>query len=207
MLRRPFQSRPPCILSLGRLASTYSRTPTSRQNAVRALANSLVIHGLTGGANSSTPPLKQRTIQVIDPQTKQEVAIDLHKVTPFTPEFALLPLQYRTAVEHRHLLETLRNRQKTAYDVPSAEDDAEEVREPDSELVKKYISGFLKRRRYTTDKPPSDKKISRYIEVAKRKAKEEEKRKRTSARTVQEISNNDLSFEEQWRRRQIYGTI
>lgn len=206
MLRRPFQSRPPCILRVGRLASTYSRNPNSRQNAVRALANSLVLHGLTGGTKSSKDGLEQRTIQVIDPQTKQEVTIDLQTVQPFTPEFALLPLQYRTLVERRNLLETLRIRQKTVYDAEEVEPAGKDEMEPDNELVKKYVSEFIKRRRYTSDKSPSDRKISRYIEAAKQKALKEQ-RNRTSSRMVEDTPDDTLSFEEQWRRRQIYGIV
>jgi len=208
MLRRPLQSRRPCVVRLGRLASTYSRNPHPRQDAVRALANSLVKHGLTGGEikASSKESSQQTILQFIDPQTKQNVTIDLLTVKPFTPEFALLPLQYRTFVERRHLLETIRDRQKTASDMDSTEGDGGGTREPDSERVKKYLSEFIKNRRYTTDKPPSDRKISQYIEIAKQKALQEE-RKLASNRTIQVSSEDGLSFEEQWRRREVYGTI
>jgi hypothetical protein len=220
MLRRPLQSRRPCILRLCRLASTQihlpnpkknpvpKKDPNARANAVRALANSLVIHRLTGGAikPSSKKSSLETTIHVTDPETKQRVTLDLRTVKPFTPEFALLPLQYRTLVERWDLLETIRSRQKTAYEMDSIEEDDDGAREPDRERVKKYLSEFLKNRRYTTDKPPSDRKISQYIELAKEKALREE-RKLASNRIIQVSSEDGLSFEEQWRRRQTYGTI
>jgi len=88
----------------------------------------------------------------------------------------------------------------------STEGDDDGTREPDSERVRKYLSEFIKNRRYTTDKPPSDRKISQYIEIAKQKALQEE-RKLISNRIIQVSSEDGLSFEEQWRRREVYGTI
>jgi len=204
MLRRPFQSRPPCIRGVGRQASSHARNQKFRVTAVQALAHSLVVHGLTGGAKSAQNLLDRKTIQIIDPRTRQEVTIDLQTVQPFTPEFALLPLRYRTAVERRHLLATLRERQKTAYEVESPEENDNDKLKPDDELVKKYISEFLKRRRATTDTPPSDSKINQYIEAAKEKALKEG-RERISTRKAQDPSEDEISFEEQWNRRQTYG--
>jgi hypothetical protein len=190
------------MLRVGRLASTQSDRPVSRQNAVRALAKSLVIHGLTGGAKSSQNLLEQKTIQVIDPQTRQEVTVDLRKVQPFTHEFSLLPLPYRTLVERRQLLATLRERQATVHDIESTEDHDSD---PNNALVRKFIQESLERRRQNTDKPPSDWKIDRYIATANEKAIKEA-RERNSSRTSQEGSNDNLSFEQQWNRRQIYRT-
>ena len=193
MLRRQFLSQqPPCILILRRQASVHSKS----RNPSIALSSSLKAHGLTPPSQWDAKT-NGNTIQVIDPQTKKEITIDLDTVQPFTPEFALLPLQYRTIVEQRHLFNILRERQSTSNEFPVTAEEKEQL-EPDPDLVKKYVAQAIENRRRKTDVPPSESRIKQYIEKAKAKALKNEK-KPTS-------SDSTLSFEEQWRRREDYGT-
>jgi len=201
MLRQPFLSQRPCILHLRRLASTFSQS-TSPINPAGALSSVLSAGDKNAGTSGTLPQAK--TVRVIDPETKEEITVNLDTVEPFTHEFGLLPSRFRTQVEQRHLFKTLRERQNTAYEVEVKEGDAKEPIEPDSELVEKYITEFIQNRKQHTDEPPSDEKIYHYIESAKRKAIKEEK-KRLMTATAAKSSDQSLSFQEQWHRRQEYG--
>src|SRR5579862_526027 len=199
MLRRPLCSRPFHIHKLRRLASTFSQSP-SPTNPGAALPSNLPASGQK--ANSSTK--KGNVVQVIDPETKKEVTVNLETVEPFTHEFGLLPLRYRTYVEQRHLFKTLRERQNTVYDLEIKETEKKEEIEPDSGLVERYITEFIQNRKRKTDEPPSNEKIKRYIELAKEKAMRKERKKLTGASKKRE--DQALSFKDQWERRQIFGS-
>src|SRR5271154_2483226 len=111
MLRRSTLSRHPNRLNHRRYASTTNYPFSPLRDHKTALSSSIKFEGFDVPKRIKKSP----KIEVIDPSTKKPVSIDLNKVKPFTPQFALLPLQYRTEVERRHLLETLRRRQETAY--------------------------------------------------------------------------------------------
>lgn len=199
MLRRSPLRQPLCVLRIRRLASTAS-FPSLSRNPSTALATSLKTNGLQNPNSQNNP----ETIQVINPETKETLTVNLRTVKPFTPEFALLPLQFRTQVERRHLLETLRERQQTAFNV--MEDDGEKSSiEPNPEEVKKYIDQYLRSRRQKTGIPPDEKQAALYYQLARKKAIKKGIKRLQEASTA---GRNDppLSFEEQWRRRQEYGT-
>lgn len=225
MLRRPLLSRPPCILNLHRLASTY--TPPSRSPST-ALSQALQSRGLVDPFKI-IPVKKERwqleeewklkaereargepepevpdpfTIKVIDPATQEEIEIDLRKVEPFTPTYALLPLQYRTDVEIRHIFDLLRDRQRVEHEIKLTKDDKREKLVPDPGAVMKYVIQILERRRRKTDKPPNDDRINKYIKLATKKARSE-----MSVKNRRRVGHPNLTFEEQWYRRQDYGTI
>jgi hypothetical protein len=145
-----------------------------------------------------------RKVKVIDPATKKPVIVDLNTVEPFTAQYGLLPLPFRTIVERRHLFETLRERQNTAYDVDSTAEDEERIIEPDPEVIKKYVSQFIRNRQMKMEEPPDENKMKQYIELATKKAIEKEKRRLSLL--AQRPPDPALSFEEQWHRRQLYGT-
>jgi hypothetical protein len=207
MLRRPCLSRPPSILNLRRLAYTSSYRPLRHPST--ALAASLDAQGLSFNlaknakdANASKP----KPIKVTDPQTKREITVDLNTVQPFTPEFALLPLEHRTLVERRHLSETLKKRLASVYDDgPRNKEEKTEIK-PDSKIVDQYLSKFIRNRRAKIDEIPSEEKIQQLIDIARRKAIKKEKRRLNAIKGVTTVEDT-LSFEEQWRRRQAYGRI
>lgn len=225
MLRWPLLSRPPYILSLRRLASTY--TPASR-NPSTALSQALLSRGLVDPFKI-VPVKKERwqleeewrlkaereargepepevpdpfTITVIDPTTKEEIEIDVTKVKPFSPTYALLPIQYRTDVELRHIFDLLRDRQRIEHEIKLTKDDKREKPAPNPKVVMKYVTQFLERRRRKTDKPPNDYRINKYIKLATKKARAE-----MSVKNTRRGVHLNLTFEEQWHRRQDYGTI
>jgi len=225
MLRRPLLSRPPSILNLHRLASTYTRPS---RNPSTALSQALQSRGLVDPfkiipvkkerwqleeewrlkaereARGEPEPEKPDpfTITVIDPTTKEKIEVDLTKVKPFTPTYALLPLQYRTDVELRHIFDLLRERQRVEHQIKSTKDDKREKLVPDLEVVMKYITRFLENRRRKTDRPPNDYRINKYIKLATKKARAE-----MSVKNRKRGGYTNLTFEEQWHRRQDYGTI
>ena len=191
MRRLPILSQPPSILNLRRLASSFgspTRDPSTSLSAV------LQSEGLQA-RNGNTP----KTINVIDPTTRQQVTIDLRKVKPFTQEFALLPLQYRTQIERKHLFDTLRSRQQTSNQVLSGDEEDGKVK-ADPAVVKKLVMGYVRNRRYKTDDTPSKERVQMYIDMATKRALKMERKKR-----LQRSSAPTLSFEEQWFRRDTYG--
>jgi hypothetical protein len=84
------------------------------------------------------------------------------------------------------------------------EEDEERVIVPDTAVVKKYLDQFIRNRRMKMDEPPSTRKIRLYIRQAKNKAIKKKKRE-LSARSPRP-AEPALSFEEQWHRRELYGT-
>lgn len=196
-MRRPIPSRPPSIFNPHRLASTFGSPPRDPlRNPSTSLSALLQTQGLQYKGSESP-----KTINVIDPTTRQNVTIDLKKVKPFTQEFALLPLQYRTEIEKKYLFETLKQRQQTSYQVLSGDEDDGKVK-VDPKVVERLVMGYVRNRRYKTDEPPSKAKIQLYIDMATKRAKKMENKKRQQ-RSVAPT----LSFEEQWFRRDAYGMI
>jgi hypothetical protein len=210
MLRRPFlPRRPPCISNLRRLATLYPYPQASpRQHPSTALSISIAENGLRppGEKEARSPDDKRppQRVKVIDPATNEPVTIDLNTVEPFTARYGLLPLPFRIIVERRHLFKTLRERQNTAYDVDSPEEDETRVIKPDPEVIKKYVLQFIRNRQMKMEEPPSKEKIQYFIRVATKKALSKEKN-RLSLQAERPL-DPALSFEEQWHRRQSYGT-
>ena len=81
-------------------------------------------------------------------------------------------------------------------------DDKREKLVPDPKVVMKYITQFLERRRRKTDNPPNTYRINKYIKLATKKARAE-----MSVKNRRREGHPNLTFEEQWHRRQDYGTI
>jgi hypothetical protein len=184
MLRRPVHPRPPSSFLL----------------AVRALAT--VSPSLPSPANNGP---ESTIITVMNLRTRQPVTLDLDKIKPFTPEFAMLPARYRPYVERKHLRDTIIQRQKQEMEIVSKEDKREEQVLPNQKLVDKYLNELLRRRKAVTDKPPSAKVIEQYLVLATRKAVKQQKRKLTEK--SQSSPSQSLSFEQQWHRRQRYGRM
>src|SRR5579871_4416320 len=120
MLRLRRLSQPQCPFNLSRNASSLASSNPFR-NPSTAFSASLRERGLSLSreAKTKTNPdgtAKSNLHEFIHPDTKQAVTVDLDQIEPFTPEFALLPLKYRTEVEHKYLLKVLRERQKSTYE-------------------------------------------------------------------------------------------
>jgi hypothetical protein len=129
--------------------------------------------------------------------------VDLDTVEPFTDEYRLLPLRFRTYVDQQHLSRQVRIRQNTYYRDVVKEVDPTEDLEPDETLVEEYVTEFMRNRKLKGDGPPSVERFEQYVELAKKKAIKKEKA-RLSGR-LRKRDDNNLTFEEQWRRRDQYG--
>ena len=206
MLRRPCVSRSPGILNLRRLASTYPpRSP------LKSLTASLNAQSLANTDAKKSKEIKksgkQNEIYVLHPQSRKRIAIDITRVQPFSAEFALLPPEFRTLVEGRHVRNIIRQRLANEYKEEGARE--QEERKPveaDPNVVKEYIAKFIRNRRVKTDEPPSPQKIAQLTQLAKRLAYQKEKSRLRVVSKRKRVREQKLTFEQQWFRRQAYGT-
>jgi hypothetical protein len=206
MLRRQCLRRTPYILNLRRLAS---RLPLRRSRdpftALEAALNDNSAESTNEEKPQAPPPLR-KPVKLIDPVTRKEITIDLSTVEVFSEDFAKLPLQYRSVVERGHLRQILRKRLSNEYRLAS-ESAAEHIQpKPSRDDIKGYMIRFMRNRRTKTDEPPSEQKIQQLLKLAKQKALKKAVRREHTRRT-RKIVEPVLSFEEQWRRRQEYGTL
>jgi len=204
MRRQPIVRCAPCILSLRRSVSNLHRYSPSANLAASFAARIVGAKQAQNAASSPHALANQKTVEVYDPSSGEEVTVNLNTVEPFSPTFALLPMHYRIEVERRHLLKTLRERQSAAYEVVQVEEDDGSV-QPDPVLVKQYVNRFLRNRRAKTDVAPHPTQIAKYLQMAKDRAIEVEK-KRTKHDQAEAPTAPELSFEAQWKRRERYGT-
>lgn len=148
---------------------------------------------------------KSNLYEFVHPDNKRTVILDLDQVEPFTPEFALLPLKFRIRVEHKYLFKVLQERQKSTYEgllPPERGDDDSSRKEPDTELVKKCLDEYIRKRRHKTDVPPSQPTLNRYLNLARAKVLKDERKLEQDIKVVS--AQPKLSWGEQWHRRGEY---
>jgi hypothetical protein len=199
MRRQTFLCCRPCLVNLRRHASTNQYRPTT------ALASALLSHNSQLESQEKKKKknrASKTTIDVVNPTTAETFTIDLNRVKPLTEEYALLPRQHRQYVEKRHLRTTLRQRTKQEYDVPIDKDDP--LYKPEESLADKFIKEEFQIRGLKEDDPITFSQQQSIQEIANERAKEVEEEE-LNRRKLAALAR-PLTFEEQWKRRDSYGT-
>ena len=201
MQRRTFLCCRPCLLNLRRHASTNQYRPTTALTAALLNHNSKLESQKKSNKKTKNRGLNPK-IDVLNPTTGETLTLDLNRVKMFSEEYALLPLQHRQHVERKQLRVTLRERTKQEYNVPIDKDDP--LYKPEESLVDKFIKEEFEIRGLKEDHPITFSQQKSIEEIAKERAKEveEEELKRRKLAALA----RPLTFEEQWKRRDSYGT-
>jgi hypothetical protein len=205
MLRRSPLPRRPCFLNPCRRTSNNS--PPPKRDVRTALLASLLERGFT-----LQMPLQ--SIKVDRKSGKQLVSVvnnsgdvdtfDLRDVGVFSERFQLLPLDLRTYIEKRDLLATMRKRLKAEYEVDRTPIPPAPKPEVPVKDIKKQIRKLILQWKMQRDEMPTKEQFSGLVKQAQIKAKNEFKKARERKARGDDLE--PLTWEQQWRRRDVFGT-